>query len=133
MSKTTTTLTPTPTSVHSSTLDPIVQYIAMRSDLKWPKGALIAQCCHSSIAAIHLNYTDEHTIQYLASLDTMHKIVVAVLSENDLVTLSQQLNENNIKHKLWTEQPENYPTCVATKPYPKSFVERFFKTFKLFK
>ncbi len=63
----------------------------------------------------------------------MHKIVVSILSENDLVTLSQQLNENNIKHKLWTEQPENYATCIATKPYPKSFVERFFKTFKLFK
>lgn len=22
-------------------------------------------------------------------------------------------------HKLWIEQPENYPTCLAVKPYPK--------------
>ena len=53
--------------------DHIVQYIAIRSDLKWPKGALIAQGAHSSIAAIHLNYTDPDTISYLADLDKMHK------------------------------------------------------------
>lgn len=97
------------------------------------KGALIAQCCHSSIAAIHLNYTDEHTVHYLKNLDSMHKIVVAVLNENDLNALSEQLKESHIKYKLWTEQPENYSTCLATKPYPKSFVEKFFKSFKLFK
>jgi hypothetical protein len=22
-------------------------------------------------------------------------------------------------HKLWVEQPENFPTCLALKPYPK--------------
>jgi peptidyl-tRNA hydrolase len=117
----------------SSTIDPIVQYIAMRSDLKWPKGALIAQCCHSSVAAIHQNYADEKTIEYLNKLDSMHKIVVAVLNETDLISLSKQLNENEIKHKLWTEQPENYATCLATKPYNKSLIEKFFKAFKLFK
>ena len=114
-------------------IDPIVQYIAMRSDLKWPKGALIAQCCHSSIAAIHLNYTDEQTQDYLTKLDSMHKIVVSVLNETDLLALSNQLKENEIKHKLWTEQPENYATCLATKPYNKSLIEKFFKAFKLFK
>ena len=114
-------------------IDPIVQYIAMRSDLKWPKGALIAQCCHSSIAAIHLNYTDEQTQDYLTKLDSMHKIVVSVLNETDLLALSRQLKENEIKHKLWTEQPENYATCLATKPYNKSLIEKFFKAFKLFK
>lgn len=63
----------------------------------------------------------------------MHKIVVSILSEADLVKLSEQLVEANVKHKLWTEQPENFPTCLATKPYPKSLVEQYFKAFKLFK
>jgi peptidyl-tRNA hydrolase len=125
--------TTTTTTTSSTIIDPIVQYIAMRSDLKWPKGALIAQCCHSSVAAIHQNYADEQTIEYLNKLDSMHKIVVAVLNETDLISLSKQLNENEIKHKLWTEQPENYATCLATKPYNKSLVEKFFKAFKLFK
>ena len=115
------------------TCEPIVQYIAIRSDLKWPKGALIAQACHASIAAVHLNYSDKETIDYLKGLDSMHKIVVGVPNQSDLVDLSERLKENNVLFKLWTEQPENYPTCLATKPYSKSLVERFFKSFKLFK
>ena len=63
-----------------SLADPLVQYIAIRSDLKWPKGALIAQCCHASIAAIHLNYTETDTSEYLRNLDQMHKVVVGVPS-----------------------------------------------------
>ncbi len=113
--------------------DPIVQYIAIRSDLKWPKGALIAQSCHASVAAIHLNYLDAETIAYLSKLDSMHKIVVGVQSQSDLVELSQSLAESEIKFKLWIEQPENIPTCLATKPYAKSSVEKFFKIFKLFR
>lgn len=114
-------------------VEPIVQYIAIRSDLKWPTGALIAQGCHSSTAAIHLFYKDEETQMYLADLDRMHKICVSVLNENDLVQLSRTLVENNIEHKLWHEQPENIPTSLATKPYYKSKVKDFFKPFKLFK
>jgi peptidyl-tRNA hydrolase len=116
-----------------STTDSIVQYIAIRSDLKWPKGALIAQSCHAAVAAVHLNYTDQATIDYLKNLDFMHKVVVGVLSEADLLKLRDSLSENEIKFKLWTEQPENIPTCIATKPYAKSLVESFFKGFKLFR
>ena len=25
-----------------------------------------------------------------------------------------------VDFKLWNEQPENYPTCLATRPYPKA-------------
>lgn len=113
--------------------DPIVQYIAIRSDLKWPKGALIAQSCHASVAAIHLNYLDTETIAYLDNLDSMHKIVVGVTSQSDLVKLSEDLGESEMKYKLWIEQPENIPTCLATKPYAKSMAEKFFKSFKLFR
>jgi peptidyl-tRNA hydrolase len=113
--------------------DVIVQYIAVRKDLKWPLGALIAQCCHASTAAIHLNYTDEQCSQYLKDLNNMHKIVVAVPNEQELKLLADALNNNNIKYKLWIEQPENFPTCLAIKPYNKNLVASFFKAFKLFK
>ncbi|RNA41264.1 peptidyl-tRNA hydrolase PTRHD1 [Brachionus plicatilis] len=113
--------------------DPIVQYIAVRSDLKWPKGALIAQGSHASVAAIHLNYDDPDTKAYLQSVDSMHKIVVAIPSLTEIKELDETLLTNNIKFKLWTEQPENIPTCLATKPYSKKAVEHFFKSYKLFK
>jgi peptidyl-tRNA hydrolase len=113
--------------------DTIVQYIAVRKDLKWPLGALIAQCCHASTAAIHLNYSDEQCTKYLKDLNNMHKIVVAVPNEQELTLLADTLDKNNIKHKLWIEQPENFPTCLAIKPYYKNSVASFFKTFKLFK
>ena len=111
----------------------IVQYIAMRNDLKWPKGALIAQGAHCSVAAIHLNYSDADTVRYLSDLDRMHKIVVAVPSQAELVELSAALERAGLKFKLWTEQPENIPVSLATKPYPKSHVDSFFRAFKLFK
>lgn len=120
----------------TSTVDeqePIIQYIAIRADLKWPKGALIAQCCHASIAAIHLNYADADTVEYLRKLDQMHKVVVGVPTLDEMSQLNEALTKSNLKFKLWIEQPENVPTCIATKPYPKSAVASFFKNFKLFK
>ena len=60
----------------------IVQYVLVRSDLcktlGWPVGALVAQACHASTAVIHLFYNHEDTQKYLADLDNMHKIVLAV-------------------------------------------------------
>lgn len=120
-------------SSQTPTQEPIVQYIAIRSDLKWQKGALVAQGCHASVAAIHLFYDDEETKLYLKELEKMHKIVVGVPSLNELTELSTELSNCGIKFKLWTEQPENTPTCLALKPYSKSFVEKFFKAFKLFR
>ena len=60
----------------------IVQYVLVRADLcktlGWPVGALVAQACHASTAVIHLFYNHEDTQKYLADLDNMHKIVLAV-------------------------------------------------------
>lgn len=117
--------------VSTSVADPIVQYIAVRSDLKWAKGALVAQACHAALAVTHLNYDDHDTMAYLHDLDHMHKIVIGVPSESELVKLADELNKNGIKNKLWYEQPENLPTSLALKPYKKSMVEQFFKAFKL--
>jgi peptidyl-tRNA hydrolase len=129
----TTTIEAVDNSSSAAKAEPIVQYIAIRNDLKWPKGALIAQGCHASTAAIHLNYADPETARYLSELDTMHKIVVGVADEAELRRLSDELAANGVKFKLWLEQPENTPTSLALKPYSKSLVERFLKPYKLFK
>ena len=60
----------------------VVQYVVLRSDLitqlKWPLGAVIAQACHACTACLHAFREDPYTQEYLASLDTMHKIVLEV-------------------------------------------------------
>ena len=71
--------------------------------------------------------------KYLSDLDNMHKIVLEAPDESSLRQLSAKLVESSVDHKLWVEQPENYPTCIAVKPYEKSEVQRFFKKFKLYK
>lgn len=72
--------------------------------------------------------------------ETFHKILndLSILylqapSQDELEKLSQDLSANQIDHKLWIEQPENYPTCLATKPYPKQQIQSFFNKLKLFK
>ena len=98
------------------------------------------------------NFSDEHTQQYLSDLDNMHKVVLEAPSEAELLKTSEKLKEANIHFKLWIEQPENFPTCLAVKPYPKevsklnivkislinivSFfkeVQKLFKKYKLYK
>ena len=52
-----------------------------------------------------------HNFQaYLDDLDNMHKIVLEAKDEDQLKVLADQLKEGAIDHKLWVEQPENYPT-----------------------
>jgi len=116
---------------------PIVQYVVVRGDLikslAWPLGALIAQACHASTAVIHKFYQDEHTQSYLEDLDNMHKIILEATDEKDLIELEVKLTKSGIDHKIWIEQPENYATCLAVKPYPKTQVQKYFKKFKLYK
>ncbi|XP_066254428.1 putative peptidyl-tRNA hydrolase PTRHD1 [Euwallacea similis] len=115
----------------------IVQYIVVRGDLlkdlKWPVGAILAQACHAVTAVTHLFYEDEQTMSYLKDLDSMHKVVLEASDEQSLVNLTKKLEEEGVKHKLWIEQPENIPTCLAVKPYKKEDVQQYFKKFKLFK
>ncbi|KAF5286662.1 hypothetical protein FQR65_LT12493, partial [Abscondita terminalis] len=115
----------------------IIQYIVVRGDLLkelgWPTGALIAQACHAVSAVTHLYHDDEHMKSYLSDMDNMHKVVLEINNESSLNNLKDNLIENQIKHKLWIEQPENIPTCLVTKPYPKEEVQKYFKKLKLFK
>nr|XP_043607525.1 putative peptidyl-tRNA hydrolase PTRHD1 [Erigeron canadensis] len=120
-----------------TTSDVVVQYVVLRRDLidTWPLGSVVTQGCHASVSAIWTHKDDPHTIEYCSpdNIDSMHKVTLEVKGEVQLKNLSEKLTSNNIDHKLWIEQPENYPTCLATKPYPKSLVSMFFKKLKLCK
>ncbi|PNY15671.1 peptidyl-tRNA hydrolase ptrhd1-like protein [Trifolium pratense] len=61
------------------------------------------------------------------------KVTLEVKGEPQIKNLSEKLTSGGIIHKLWIEQPENIPTCLATKPYPKSIVSSYFKKLKLCK
>ncbi|XP_030577479.1 putative peptidyl-tRNA hydrolase PTRHD1 [Archocentrus centrarchus] len=115
----------------------LVQYVVVRSDLvhklSWPLGAVITQACHAATAAIHLHYGDQDTQRYLSELDSMHKVVLGAPDEAALSGLSESLTQAGVSHKLWIEQPENIPTCLALKPYPKETVQPLMRKFKLFK
>ncbi|XP_076910545.1 uncharacterized protein LOC143568223 [Bidens hawaiensis] len=141
MSSSTDTTQPTPTTGNSEpTSDVLVQYVVLRRDLidTWPLGSVVTQGCHASVAAIWSHKDDPHTMEYCnpSNIDSMHKgfsVTLEVKGEVQLKNLSEKLTISNIAHKLWIEQPENYPTCLASKPYPKSVVSSFFKKLKLCK
>jgi len=63
----------------------------------------------------------------------MHKVIIEAPGLDDLLKVSEKLKEGGIDHKLWIEQPEDFPTCLALKPYPKQEVQKYFKKFKLYK
>ena len=56
---------------------------------------------------------------------------IQVDSEQELSSLASTLEKEGKDFKLWVEQPENYPTCLATKPYPKTDIQLYFKKYKL--
>jgi len=60
-------------------------------------------------------------------------VVLEVKGEAQLSNLSAKLAAAGVLHKLWVEQPENYPTCLATKPYRRSDVAQHFKKLQLCK
>ena len=66
----------------SSTSSQLVQYVVVRGDLlrllSWPIGAVVAQACHASTAALWMHRDDSNTLQYTSDLDNMHKVVLEV-------------------------------------------------------
>ncbi|CAN1185083.1 Putative peptidyl-tRNA hydrolase PTRHD1 [Linum perenne] len=117
--------------------DVVVQYVVLRRDLidTWPMGSVVTQGCHAAVAAIWSNKDDDHTIRYCGpeKIDSMHKVTLEVKGETQMLNLAEKLRNGGIVHKVWIEQPENIPTSIATKPYPKSQVASFFKKLKLCK
>ncbi|XP_068736157.1 putative peptidyl-tRNA hydrolase PTRHD1 isoform X2 [Montipora capricornis] len=66
----------------SLTSTQLVQYVVVRGDLlrllSWPTGAVIAQACHASTAALWSHRNDPNTIKYTSELDNMRKVVLEV-------------------------------------------------------
>lgn len=60
-------------------------------------------------------------------------MVLEIKGEAQLCALADKLSEAGVAFKLWTEQPENFPTCLATKPYHKGEVQQHFKKLNLAK
>ncbi|KAM3389339.1 hypothetical protein ACQJBY_011452 [Aegilops geniculata] len=117
--------------------DVVVQYVVLRRDLAdaWPLGSVVAQGCHAAVAAVwaHRDHPDTAAYCAPANLDSMHKVTLEVKGETQLKNLAEKLQAAGVRHKLWIEQPENIPTCIATAPCPKSQVASFFRKLKLCK
>lgn len=117
--------------------DPLIQYVVLRRDLqekdRWPLGALVAQGCHASVAAIAESYEADDTRAYVAkdAISAMTKAVLEVKGETQLLALAGKLVAAEVPHTLWVEQPEDTPTCLATAPARKSALAPFFKKCKL--
>eukprot|EP00898_Chlorokybus_atmophyticus_P006633 jgi/Chlat1/6971/Chrsp52S06649 len=126
---------------NSEDSDPLVQYVVLRKDLSskdglnWPLGSVVAQACHASVAALWLARDHPDTLAYCEAghLDHMRKVVLEVKGEVQLRALGEELEAGAVAHKLWTEQPEDFPTCIATAPARKSRVQQYFKKCKLAK
>ena len=89
----------------------------------------MAQGAHAAVAAVAENWGDDDTQGYVApgAIDGMHKAVLEVKNLNALTGLAERLTTAGVPHKLWVEQPEGIPTCIATKPARKSTLSAHFK------
>lgn len=63
----------------------------------------------------------------------MHKVVLEVKDDTELLAISATLKMNKIDHILWREQPENIVTALATKPCTKSIVGTLLRHLRLLK
>ena len=61
------------------------------------------------------------------------QVVLEIKGEEQLLNLASKLQEAGVRHKLWVEQPENFPTCLATAPLEKDSIQQHFKRLKLCK
>ncbi|RLV62327.1 hypothetical protein DV515_00019430 [Chloebia gouldiae] len=116
----------------------LVQYVVLRGDLarpprSWPLGAVVAQGCHAALAAVHGYRERPETAAYLEQGAAMTTVVLEAPDENSLLDLAKLLKEKGVEHKVWVENPEGIPTCLALRPYPKNLVQPHLRNFKLLK
>ncbi|KAH7883278.1 peptidyl-tRNA hydrolase II [Phlebopus sp. FC_14] len=101
------------------TVEPLVMQIVVRRDLfdkeRWGVGPLMAQAAHAATAVLHETRERSETIEYLADLRNMRKTPDASTLEKLSSALSG-IAPSSVPHHLWTEQPENVPTCLAIAP-----------------
>ncbi|XP_032909590.1 putative peptidyl-tRNA hydrolase PTRHD1 [Catharus ustulatus] len=116
----------------------LVQYVVLRGDLarpprSWPLGAVVAQGCHAALAAVHGYREHPDTGAYLEQGGAMRTVVLEAPDENSLLALAELLKLQGLDHRLWVENPEGIPTCLALRPYPKNQVHPHLRNLKLLK
>lgn len=74
---------------------------------------LVAQASHTATVALHLHCDHQHATAYLQELWCMHKVVHMIPGDTTLKELAETLQQKNVDHILWLEQPENTATCIA--------------------
>lgn len=99
---------------------------------------LPARCacvCAACVSVLMANLRDAEVVAYTdpAAAAQMHKVVLSAKDEGELVDTAQMLQQNSIKHVLWTEQPEHMRTCLAVRPYPRKIIQPLLKHLKLFR
>ncbi|KAI0764387.1 peptidyl-tRNA hydrolase II [Trametes elegans] len=101
---------------------PLVMQIVVRRDLLdaegWGVGPLMAQVAHATSAVLHETRERPETQAYLADLANMRKVVMQTADRASIERLASLLSAADppVPHHLWTEQPENVPTCLALAP-----------------
>eukprot|EP00929_Paragymnodinium_shiwhaense_P050768 TRINITY_DN25571_c0_g1_i2.p1 TRINITY_DN25571_c0_g1~~TRINITY_DN25571_c0_g1_i2.p1 ORF type:complete len:214 (+),score=35.04 TRINITY_DN25571_c0_g1_i2:45-686(+) len=113
--------------------DPMVMTIVLRQDLDWPTGALINQACHASVAVAWDARNDEEAQLYFNEAEgQMVKATMAAKNEEQLLKVAKKLGDLDVPFKLWVEQPENVPVCIATWPRRRSAMKKAFNGLKRF-
>ncbi|KAM0679496.1 peptidyl-tRNA hydrolase domain-containing protein 1 [Glugoides intestinalis] len=112
----------------------IKQFVFLRKDLKsFSTGALVAQACHASIAAIEKYKEDVETITYLKDLEEMTTVVYSI-EEGDIQIVCEDLEAMHVKYYLWIEE-KKIRTCISTVPIDISSnrqFEEYRKKFRLY-
>ena len=130
------TISHAPSPAHEQTL---VQYIVMRSDLvkqhKWNAGGLIANGSHAAVAAIADSWHDSDVQQYVTGAHgkQMHTVVLQAGDEKELLDTAALLKQNDVAHRVWIEQPDRLPSCLATRPYQRQRIQPLLRHLKLFR
>jgi len=79
------------------------------------------------------NRDDERKVHQTETNPQMHTVVLEAKDEAAVRKLAQMLDDGRVHYAMWTEQPENMVTALATKPYRRSDIQHLFKKFRLFK
>ncbi|KAI8973959.1 peptidyl-tRNA hydrolase II [Trametes punicea] len=101
---------------------PLVMQIVVRRDLLdaegWGVGPLMAQVAHATSAVLHETRERPETQAYLEDLKNMRKVVLQTPDQASIERLASVLSASDppVPYHLWTEQPENVPTCLAFAP-----------------
>uniref|UniRef100_A0A1B0DAT5 peptidyl-tRNA hydrolase n=1 Tax=Phlebotomus papatasi TaxID=29031 RepID=A0A1B0DAT5_PHLPP len=111
----------------------LVQYIIVRKDVLKDQGLyfIMSEAC-LVCSSVHFTFHEDPVTQkYFSDIDNMHKVVLGVDNEAQLLKLANDLKEKDFSFELRTNPEKNIPTCLAIKVYEKKF-DLLLQSFVLF-